>query len=216
MREMMVAKETTRPQTAPRLNPQIVRTRNAVLEATLDLIAEVSVGALTIDQISERSAVARSTIYRHWNAPSEIVIDAFATLIGEVPPGPVGGGFVEELTFNYEFLMDGLATGNWARFLPAMIEAARVDAAYRKVFHRLLDERRSYGRDILRRAVARGDLPKDIDGDWMLDAISGPLYYRAVIWNDPIRDRAELHNLIAMVTDWALSGKSPRKPSNGS
>jgi len=212
----MVAKETMRPQTAPRLNPQIIRTRNAVLDATLDLIAEVGIGALTVDQISERSAVARSTIYRHWSAPSEIVIDAFATLIGEVPPGPVGEGFVEQLTFNYEFLMDGLLTGNWSRFLPAMIEAARVDAAYREVFHRLLETRRAFGREILRGAVARGDLPKDIDGDWILDAISGPLYYRAVIWNDPIRDRSELYALIAMVTDWARSGKSPRKSSNGS
>lgn len=212
----MVAKETLRPQAAPRPNPQIIRTRNAVLDATLDLIAEVGIGALTIDQISERSAVARSTIYRHWSAPSEIVIDAFATLIGAVPPGPVGEGFVEELTFNYEFLMDGLLTGNWSRFLPAMIEAARVDAAYRDVFQRLLEERRAFGRDVIRRAIANGDLPKDIDGDWILDAISGPLYYRAVIWNDPIRDRSELHALIAMVTDRALSGKSPRKSSKGS
>jgi len=37
----MVAKATIRPQTAPRLNPQIVRTRNAVPDPTLDLTADL-------------------------------------------------------------------------------------------------------------------------------------------------------------------------------
>jgi hypothetical protein len=91
------------------------------------------------------------------------------------------------------------------------VEAARVDEAYRDVFHRLLEERRRYGRDVIGRAVARGDLAADIDGDWILDAISGPLYYRAVIWSNPMRDRAELHALIDMVTERALAGKSPKR-----
>src|SRR5947209_3156792 len=85
------------------------------------------------------------------------------------PAGRAGESLVEELKYRYEFLMDGLLSGDWPRFLPAMLEAARVDAAYREEFNRLLEERRANGREIIQRAIARGDLPTDVDGDWILD-----------------------------------------------
>ena len=44
--------------------------------ATLDLAAESGLGACTFEAISERSGIARSTLYRHWKNSSELVVDA--------------------------------------------------------------------------------------------------------------------------------------------
>ena len=42
------------------------RARQAVLDATADLVAEVGVERTTIDEIANRSGVAKTTIYRHF------------------------------------------------------------------------------------------------------------------------------------------------------
>jgi len=41
--------------------------------------------------------------------------------------------------------------------------------------------RRDMGRQLIERAVARGDLPANVDGDAMLDAIAGIVLYRNAV-----------------------------------
>jgi len=50
----------------PDLDPRVERTRKVVLEAAAELIGECGFGRTSVEAISERSGVARSTIYRHW------------------------------------------------------------------------------------------------------------------------------------------------------
>ncbi len=57
-------------------DPRMARTRARAMEATLELAAELGLHACTFDAVSERSGIARSTLYRHWSNQSELVIDA--------------------------------------------------------------------------------------------------------------------------------------------
>jgi hypothetical protein len=55
------------------------------------------------------------------------------------------------------------------------------------VFHaRYLDPRRDEERAMLARGVACGELPPDLDADRALDALLGPVYYRALVTSGPI------------------------------
>ena len=57
-------------------DPRMARTRARALEATLELAAKSGLHACTFDAVSERSGIARSTLYRHWSKQSELVMDA--------------------------------------------------------------------------------------------------------------------------------------------
>ena len=57
-------------------DPRVALSRERVLAATLELLTETGLGGVTIDDISKRSGVAKTTIYRHWPDRSAIVIDA--------------------------------------------------------------------------------------------------------------------------------------------
>ena len=46
-------------------DPRMARTRARAFEATLELAAESGLHACTFDAVSERSGIARSTLYRH-------------------------------------------------------------------------------------------------------------------------------------------------------
>ena len=58
------------------VDPRVLVSRERVLTTTLDLLTEAGLDELTIDDISRRSGVAKTTIYRHWPNRSALVIDA--------------------------------------------------------------------------------------------------------------------------------------------
>lgn len=70
-----------------RRDPRLERSRAAILDAATELLAEGGVGRVTIDAITARSGVARSTLYRHFPTSTEVLAAAFQRLLPplEVP-----------------------------------------------------------------------------------------------------------------------------------
>ncbi len=165
---------------APKIQ-QISRTNQSVLDATLDLLGEVGYRGLTIQQISERSGVARSTIYRHWNNIPDIAIAAFDGALGPNPPLADTGNVEEDLRRLYQLLVIALKRTVWGRAMPALIEASFNDPNFKDLLPNLVERRREPSRKVLRRAIERGELVDDTPIDWVLDAISGLLYQRLLI-----------------------------------
>jgi Tetracyclin repressor-like, C-terminal domain len=66
--------------------------------------------------------------------------------------------------------------------LLALIGEAQHDAEVAAMFHqRYLDPQRQREREMLERGIASGELPTDFDVDAALDALLGPVLYRALI-----------------------------------
>ena len=64
------------------------RARQAVLDATADLVAEVGVERTTIDEIANRSGVAKTTIYRHFASKEVLVVEAVHACTSAFPSSP--------------------------------------------------------------------------------------------------------------------------------
>jgi len=56
--------------------PRSEEARRKVLGAASDLMAARGVASLTIDEVAARSGVAKTTIYRHWQERTSLIIDA--------------------------------------------------------------------------------------------------------------------------------------------
>lgn len=65
--------KTSRSGGRPRSEP----TRKAILAATLKLLQNESVQAITIEAIAREAGVSKATIYRWWQTKASVVIDAF-------------------------------------------------------------------------------------------------------------------------------------------
>jgi AcrR family transcriptional regulator len=65
-------------------NPRVRRTRERVLAAARELLAEVGPAGLTYSLLAERAGVTRQTLYRHWPARA-------ALLLGLILEGADGG-----------------------------------------------------------------------------------------------------------------------------
>ena len=182
----------------------------AILQATLDLVAEVGLAGLTVDAVAARAGVGKATIYRRWSSKETLVFDAVAT-IGEEPPAPDTGSVRGDLLALYAPVFAHFADPQTGRLVVEMAAAAAQDDGLRQVQSDLVHRRRESGRAVLRRGVARGEVPRDVDPDLVLDLITGPAAYRCFLSQQRV-DPALLEASVDLVLAGLLHRSRPGAP----
>jgi AcrR family transcriptional regulator len=155
--------------------------RIAVLHAADDLLVERGFGGVTIEGIAARAGVAKQTIYRWWSSKVDILLDTLIDDASRALAVPHAGSAVEDAHRYLRSLARFLTREPAGKVLLALIGEAQHDSEMARVFHRrYLDPQRRGEREMLRRGVTSGELTADIDIDATLDALSGPIFYRAL------------------------------------
>ena len=171
---------------APPTDPRVALSRERVLSATLELLTESGLGGLTIDDVSKRSGVAKTTIYRHWTNRNSIIIDACLRMTDGDEDPPDTGSLEGDLRAILTELADLLATARWSSIMPSIIDAAERELEMAEVHSRLQVRHAAPMRAALERAVERGQVSPDADISAMASALRGPLYFRRWFTREPI------------------------------
>lgn len=155
---------------------RISRTREVVLGAAFELLVNEGHQAVTPLAISEKTGVARTTVYRHWPQQSDLLFDcmSFRTPALEVyDSGDIRADLVLQLTY----LRDMLEDSPIAPILATLIERTEHDPEFADLHAEY--ERKGTERlvEVLKSAVDRGDLRADIDLDTASATLGGPLFY---------------------------------------
>jgi AcrR family transcriptional regulator len=182
------------------LDPRVLVSRERVLTTTLDLLTEAGLDELTIDDISRRSGVAKTTIYRHWPNRSALVIDACSRMTdGEQAPPDTGSleGDVRAILTNIAEL---LGTARWSSIVPSIVDVAEHDPAFADIHGRIQRGHAAPLRAALDRAAYRGEIPSTADRDAIPAALLGPLFYRRWFSREPI-DTKFLEMIIRSTVD---------------
>ncbi len=182
-------------------DPRVARSRAAVLRAAAELLIEQGSAGVTIEGIAERSHVAKTTIYRHWKSRSQLVFDAFESLLKPIAPQHYGTTLRAQLEGILGQLSRGLTGSEWAPAVSALIEAGDRDPELRQLVHDFLVARMEHGRQALRDAVARGELRDDLDVDVAIGVLVGPIFYRRLVSREPLNEV-----VVAEVVDQFLRG----------
>ena len=61
---------------AKRGRPRRADADEAILAATLELLAEAGVAGLSMDVLAQRAGVGKATIYRRWDSKEALILDA--------------------------------------------------------------------------------------------------------------------------------------------
>ncbi len=207
-------KAKAKPTRAPK-SGQLARTRQLVLDTTLEMLAARGYSTLTTEGISAKCGVARSTIYRHWTSVADIAMEAFLQIIGPPPPLPQTGNVRTDLAVAYRRLVDGLANSRWGKLLPAMLEASIRDKEFAQLLYKAFDSRRELGRQSLQKALERAEIPADTNFEWLLDSITGPIYHRLFFTNKPLDEPGMIEYWVNSAVDGALKNGSRRVAAAG-
>jgi AcrR family transcriptional regulator len=162
------------------------RVRAAVLTATLDELAEVGYDDLSIDAVAGRAGVHKTTVYRRWPTKPDLVLDATRQRGAQLVPVPDTGSFPRDLEALAQAVAASLATPADQRMSRNLIAASNASPTPDDHSVTFWAERMRLNGQIVERAIARGELPQNIDPNLVIEALLGPLFMRLLMTGEPI------------------------------
>jgi AcrR family transcriptional regulator len=170
-----------------RLDERVRRSRATIIAATTELLFERGFAGTSVDEISRRSGVAKTTIYRHWPTRTDLLREACST-IGTPLDTPNTGSFETDVTTLMTNLAHMLRSARWTSVLPSVIDAAERDPDIATMYGRLQEGYSAPLQTVIARAVQNGELPKNTDAAVLIAALTGPLFYRRWFSREPVTD----------------------------
>ena len=165
----------------------------------------------TIDAVSERSRVARSTIYRHWPDLPALLIEAFSELAGQPLGVPDTGTVRGDLVAVYTSLARGMVVAPSLQVLPSLADAASRDPRLEELLRQFINARREPTREVLRRAIRRRELPRSTDIERLIDLIGSPLFYWRTVSRQPLDEPGLVEWLVDAGLAAVQASRAPRR-----
>ncbi|NEU77352.1 TetR/AcrR family transcriptional regulator [Hassallia byssoidea VB512170] len=165
--------------------PRSAQSHQAILQATLELLAEVGFERMSIDAIASRARVGKTTIYRRYNSKEELVADAIESLREEVVIPNTG-----TLWSDIDALIDNAAQitlNPLGRQTVAMIiSSASSHPQFAQIYWtKYLQPRRQAFAVVIERAKVRHEIEADIDPALVFDTMSGIMLYAQIFQPTP-------------------------------
>jgi AcrR family transcriptional regulator len=188
--------------------PRSAEADRAILGATLQLALESGLSRMTMEAVAARAGVGKATVYRRWDSKEALFVDALRSVAADLEPPDTGSFRGDWLAiFGGE---EAAITPAAVRLVPRLLaESADDPALYRAIIDTFVAPRRAIGVEAVRRAIARGELRKDVDPELVVDLVVGPLVYRALIADPDLRS---LRRHAEQVIDELLTGLSAARP----
>jgi AcrR family transcriptional regulator len=162
--------------------PRSAASHQAILRATLELLAEKGLAAMSMDAVAQRAGVSKATIYRRWKSKEELIEELLDTLYGLIPP--IDTGDPREGVLAAGRVVQG-AAGPMFKLIPALVGEAATNPEFAEVFRaKLVEPRRAQIRGFFERAVANGEFRDDADLEFMTDVTFGTITMRTQIAGD--------------------------------
>jgi AcrR family transcriptional regulator len=169
-----------------------------ILDAALDVLAEEGFDGMTIDMVAARAKAGKATLYRRWPSKTELVIDAVACMKnGDIDrlalpdTGTLRGDLVA--------MIKPLSIRDARKKLQVMAGLASLLARNPEVAEvaraAVIAPRSALNRQILQRAIDRGEISADVDVQLVANISSSMVTHRTLMLGKPV-DREFLISII--------------------
>jgi len=182
----------------PRGRPRSAQARQEILDTAYKLLRDKGFNAVGSHEIAQAAGVSSATLYRWWKSKEEILFDACFEHMKPVLAIPETRSALTRLRHYVlrarEFLVseEGAVM---ARVLTGIHEDKRLHQMF---LERYVKQRRQIQRGIIEDAIASGELKPTTDPELLIDALSGPLFFRWLQGHAPL-DRAFAKSIFSKV-----------------
>lgn len=160
--------------------PRSIKSHQAMLKATLELLGEVGFEAMSIEAIAKRAKIGKTTIYRRYSSKEELVADAIESIREEVTIPDTGNleGDIDKLIEDAaRITLNPLGK----KAVGMIISSASSNPQFAQIYwQKYLQPRRQVFAVVLERAKARDEIKANIDSDLIFDAMSGIMLYATI------------------------------------
>ncbi|MFI9585672.1 TetR/AcrR family transcriptional regulator [Streptomyces sp. NPDC052236] len=208
---------TQPPPKAPDSTRRSERSRRAIYDAALALVAETGYAKTTIEGIAARAGVGKQTIYRWWPSKAAVLLEAYLDLTAQAADvGDDGGGESEipdtgdleaDLKLVLRATVDELNSPAYDGPTRALAAEGMVNAELGAQFvEKLLEPQLQLYVKRLRSAQETGDVRPGIDPRTALELFTGPLTARWLLRTLPLT-----HEYADAIVEYALHGIAARR-----
>lgn len=166
--------------------PRSAQAHKAIIEATLELLAEEGFQGLSIEAVAARAGVGKTTIYRRWSSKEELVMEAIRQVQIDVPVMDTGN-FRNDLAVLLKTVYQGFMAHPYP-FLGKLVlkfigEYQTNPEIFQDALTQLIFPRFQRFFHMVEQAQAREEIRGDIDPELVLDMVAGSLYFRWIMRN---------------------------------
>jgi AcrR family transcriptional regulator len=164
------------------------RVRQAVLQATVQTVAERGADAVNIAEIARQAGVHDTSIYRRWPTKEHLIFDSLLDYSVAQLPIPDTGTLRADLLAFASLIASYAATPIGQALLKAMA-VTNDDAALAAGRAQFWQFRLDQARAMIDRAITRGELRADTDPALAIELLIAPLHFRLLLSRQPIDER---------------------------
>ncbi|SHF65502.1 TetR/AcrR family transcriptional regulator [Streptoalloteichus hindustanus] len=158
-----------------------------IMRTALDLALEVGYAKLSMEAVAARAGVGKDTIYRRWPSKALLFLDAVLSSRNTGLEHPDTGDIVADLREVMSRAADLLARPPWGPLYQDLIgEAQHNPDVAAALNQRFIQPQTADTLARLKVAKEQGQLAPDFDLDLAFEILSGPLYFRLLITQQPI------------------------------
>ena len=172
----------------------------AILAATLQLLKEKPLRYISIEAIAAKAGVGKMTIYKWWPSRAYVALDALSKSLTKTIPIPDTGDTkrdLEELLGSAMTFFSSKKGQIFGRFLAEAQNDPKFAVSFRE---RLLNPRREAARQVLHRAIERGEIKQALEIETVLDLIFGAMIFRLMAGHGTL-NKTEAKTIISMLLE---------------
>lgn len=173
--------------------PRSAQSHQAMLQATMELLAEVGFGAMSMEAIATRAGIGKTTIYRRYRSKEELVAAAIESIRKEVMI-PDTGSFWDDLDALIENAAQISLTPLGRHSVAMIISSAASNSQFAQIYlEKYLQPRQQAFSVVIDRAKARQEIQPDVEAKLVFDVMSGIMLYALLFpssnetWSDYVR-----------------------------
>ncbi|MCW2834301.1 MAG: transcriptional regulator, TetR family [Nocardioides sp.] len=154
-----------------------------ILDATLDVLAEVGYDRLTMDAVAQRAKASKATLYRRWSTKQALVVDSVCSQKSSAPVPDTGSLRGDLMALHCE--LGGFRDSRNLAVLAAVVTAMARDEEFAETYRRdFIGPKIAAARVIFDRALERGEVAEGVDVSLLAPALPGIVLHRVFLMGE--------------------------------
>jgi AcrR family transcriptional regulator len=185
-------------------------TRDRVLAVAAEILRRDGYARLTMERVASVSGVAKTTVYRRWPHKAALCMELYLDVVERELLDPNTGRVESDLRHIAETIVRLQTQTVAGPAFVGLITERQISPETRDAYLRFVEKRRELTRDVLRRAIKRGQLQPDTDIDLVIDVLGGAVTFRLLQGHKPL-NRKFAGELVSLVLSGCGSKPLPVK-----
>ncbi len=164
--------------------PRSAQAHKAIIDATLELLAEEGFQGLSIEAVAARAGVGKTTIYRRWASKEELVMEAILQVQIDVQVVDTGN-FRNDLATLLKTVYQGIMAYPYPSFGKLVLKFIGEYLTNPEIFQgaltQLIFPRFQRFIHMVEQAKAREEIRGDIEPELVIDLVVGSFYFRWIV-----------------------------------